>query len=151
MTNPPTRTELLLILIHNYEDVLNGLRDSKGTGEHLPLMCAAWNHPAYQQLERCLSELRHQHPNLYWHLHHTHIWGHHQTVMQCPRCETTYRPWNHPGHHTHGRKHITLQPRIIRTRHPLAKPQLATQAIGWINQHWQGPIILPLELQHHAA
>jgi hypothetical protein len=46
----PRRERIELLLTH-YVNVVTGLRDK---GEHIPLMCAAWNSPGYQELERQL-------------------------------------------------------------------------------------------------
>lgn len=150
-TSRPTKTQLITILLQHYEDVLNGLRDTKGTGEHIPLMCAAWNHPAYQQLEQHLRTLKHQQPVLYWHLAETHIRPAHRKVMQCPHCHRLHPAWNHPGHHTHGRRTIQLVPRIIRATRTDLDPNYCHQAIQWISQRWHGPVTLPEELAHLAA
>lgn len=40
------REEVITTLLEWYVDVLNGVRDGIGDDPtHLPLMCAAWNHP----------------------------------------------------------------------------------------------------------
>ena len=38
--------------------MLAGVRDQGSGGEHLPLMCSAWNAPGYQEFERLLPILR---------------------------------------------------------------------------------------------
>ena len=82
-----TRPELITILLANYEDVLNGLRDTKGDGVHLPLMCAAYNSPAYRQLERQLHALRTQEPTLYRHLAGTHDLATLQPALEHPHVQ----------------------------------------------------------------
>lgn len=150
-TTAPTRTELITILLQNYEDVLNGLRDRKGDGEHLPLMCAAWNHPAYQQLERQLRRLKLEKPHLYRHLAGTYLHPEHQRTMTCPRCKASYRPWKYPSLHSHGRRAVALVPTITRRIHPTINATLAQEGVAWIAQHWHGHIELPTELRHLAA
>lgn len=148
---PLTRHEQLVILLDNYEDVINGLRDRKGNGDHIPLMCAAWNTPTYQQLERLLRQLKRQEPNLYRHLAGTYIHPEHQRTMTCPTCRKHYPPWKYPSLHTHGRRTTALVPRITRRIPNNISPHQTRNAIHWLDQHWQGPIELPAELQHLAA
>jgi len=51
-----TRRERIVVLLDNYTDVEAGLRDRKGEDVlHLPLMCKAWNHPSYRELDRLLG------------------------------------------------------------------------------------------------
>lgn len=150
-TKQRTRHELIIILLESYEDVLNGLRDHQGNGEHIPLMCAAYNTPAYQQLIRQLHTMRTHQPSLYWHLAETYIRPVHRKAMQCPHCHRLHPAWNHPGHHTHGRRHVQLVPRIIRQPRTDVNPTTCHQATTWLDHHWHGTITLPKELQHLAA
>jgi hypothetical protein len=53
-----TRHERLAFLLEHFHDVLAGFRDKGDGGEHIPLMCRAYNSPAYRELERLLPLLR---------------------------------------------------------------------------------------------
>jgi hypothetical protein len=52
-----TRRERIAFLLEHFHDVLAGVRDRGSGGEHVPLMCRAWNAPGYQELERLLPLL----------------------------------------------------------------------------------------------
>jgi len=61
-----TRRERSVVLLDNYTDVGAGLRDRKGEDVlHLPLMCRAWNHPSYRELDRLLGRLKDERHRLY--------------------------------------------------------------------------------------
>lgn len=82
------RHETIRVLLDNYEDVLNGFRDTRGDGEHIPLMCAAFNHPSYRQLTRLLLKLRAQHPDWHHQLVARYLWAPHQRRMVEPKNAT---------------------------------------------------------------
>src|SRR3972149_6142716 len=88
-TSELTRRDQIAVLLHHYRDVLEGLADVDPEacercptfcGSHdcerfgcvneafLALMCPAWNHPSYRQLERLRGELARQEPRLNRHL-----------------------------------------------------------------------------------
>ena len=148
-TRGNTRAQTIRLLLDNYEDVLSGLRDTKGTGDHLPLMCAAWNHSSYRQLTHLLLELRAAQPRPYHHLVARYLWAPHQRRMVCAVCLATYPHWQHPTHHTHGRRNVTLTATISRAPGP--DPTQVTTAVAWLASHWHGRPSLPPELAHLAA
>jgi hypothetical protein len=47
--------ERIAFLLEHYADVLADLYDDRSGGESVRLMCSAWNHPSYQELERLCS------------------------------------------------------------------------------------------------
>jgi hypothetical protein len=141
-----TQRERITILLEHYTDVEAGMRDRKGTGDHIPLMCAAYNHPSYQQLIHQLKQLRQHHRHLYWHLQQTYLTGQHRRVLHCPRCSTTLPTWSHVSYHQHGRTIVAVVPRTIRVVHPRVHRAHVDTAIAWIDTHWHGTAFLPDEL-----
>ena len=85
-----TRRERIAFLLTHLEDVRFGVRDRGASGEHIPLMCAAWNAPGYQELERLLPLLRAERPRLASHLLEAYFAPKRQ-VLQCPRCRGSCR------------------------------------------------------------
>jgi hypothetical protein len=141
-----TQRQRIITLLEHYTDVEAGLRDTKGTGEHIPLMCAAFNHPSYQQLGHQLRRLRLQHRHLYWHLDQAYLTNTRRRVLHCPRCQTNLPSWSTVSYHQHGRTIVAVVPRVIRIVHPNVHQTHVDAAIAWIDNHWRGVAFLPDEL-----
>ncbi len=109
-----TRQERIRFLLEHLEDVRAGVRDrGSESGEHLPLMCRAWNTPSYRELERLLSLLRKTRPDLAWHLSGT-FFARRRRVNVCPRCLGQTAAWSSINFHKHGGKNVALAPRVLR-------------------------------------
>ena len=146
-----TRRERIEVLLDNYVDVLNGLRDRGGDGEHLPLMCRPWNKPrlGYPELERLRLRMREEEPTLYWHLRERYMDYSTRQVRICasPTCTVTYPSWIRINFHTHGRRHVPLISGVRRIYSPRVEKRVLELAIDWLDAQWQGGVFLPDELQ----
>ena len=141
------RTERITILLDHYIDVIHGVYDQPRTHDGPVLMCRAWNHPSYQQLERLRLQLRHEQPRLHWHLAETYFRPIQRRTAYCPRCQQ-HAPPSHIGHvHKHGRRTIALVPRIQRVISPLVKAGYVNEGIRWLDTHWQGEPQIPADLR----
>lgn len=146
MSDSPRR-ERIVVLLENYNDVEAGLRDSRGDGEHMPLMCAAWNHPSYQELDRLLGVMREQRAHLYWNLSETYFRSTKRRVLQCPRCKGVVPTWFSGGHfHKHGNSNVAIVPKVVAVIHKNVRTGHVEQAIAWLDEQWHGEIFLPDEL-----
>ena len=151
MRTTVTQRETIEFLLTHYTDVINGIYPEPRTHDGPTLMCRAWNHPAYQQLEHLRLELRRQHPKLHWHLAETYIRPIQRRTAYCQRCHQ-HAPSSHIGHvHTHGRRTTALIPRIQRIISPLVRPVLVAEAIDWIQFRWQGEPQIPDDLRGLAG
>jgi hypothetical protein len=81
-----SRRERIAFLLAHYSDVLAGVRDRGLGGDHLPLMCSAWNHPSYQELERLLPLLGYDMRRLYRAVMGTYVYPRFVCRAVCPRC-----------------------------------------------------------------
>lgn len=145
-----TRQERIILLLENYVDVVNGLRDRLGTGEHIPLMCRAWNSPrlGYPELERLRLSLRESEPALYWHLAETYFRPERRLVLQCPRCRGVMPSWSSVNFHTHGHQNVAIVPRVLKVVDPKVKREEVERAIQWLDEKWLEPgPFLPDELK----
>jgi hypothetical protein len=140
-----TRPERIAFLLEHLEDVRYGVRDKGSAGEHIPLMCRAWNHPSYRQLEKLLPELRAEQPALAWHLSKTYFGGR-RRVLQCPRCNGVVPAWSSANFHKHGGKNVALAPRVLRVVPLEVRRELVAQAIAWLDERWRGGVFVPDEL-----
>lgn len=149
-----TRTERILLLLDNYVDVVNGLRDKQGTGEHIPLMCRAWNAPTlgYPELERLRLRMQDEQPHLYWHLAESYFRPASRRVLQCPRCRGVMPTWWSGNFHKHQHSNVAVVPRVIRIIDEGVKPVLVAAAVAWLDAEWRepGPFV-PDDLKVMAA
>jgi hypothetical protein len=148
------RHERIVLLLDNYVDVLHGLRDRIGSGEHLPLMCRAFNKPrlGYPELERLRLQLRVEQPRLYWHLAETYFRPERRRILQCPRCRGVMPTWHSAHFHKHGHQNVAVVPRVLKVIHPGVNSERVEEAIAWLDEHWlePGPFV-PDELKAMAA
>jgi hypothetical protein len=148
-----TRREKIVVLLENYLDVVNGLRDRMGTGEHIPLMCRSWNKPkqGYPELERLLSILKLEQRELHRHLAEQYARAPMRRVLVCPRCRGIQPTWSSVNFHKHGHSNVAVVPRVIRVLPAWVEAQKVELAIGWLDEHWNGEVFLPDELRPKAA
>lgn len=142
------RRERIDFLLTHLEDVREGVRDlPSGGGENIPLMCRAWNSPAYQEIERLLPHLRAEHPRLATHLLDRYFSPRRQ-VKACPRCDSTVPAWSSVNFHRHAGKNVAVVPRVLRMTSPNLRPELVTLAIAWLDKRWRGDlgVFIPDEL-----
>ena len=145
-----TRQERILVLLENYMDVVNGLRDRKGSGEHLPLMCRPWNKPAlgYPELQRLLDLLKVEQREMYRHLSQKYAHSPQRRVLQCPRCQGVLPTWSSHNFHKHGHQNVAVVPRVLRVVPGWVKEERIQAAIEWLDGHWSGAgPFLPDELK----
>ncbi len=141
-----TRQERIRFLLEHLEDVRAGVRDrGSESGEHLPLMCRAWNTPSYRELERLLSPLRKTRPDLAWHLSGT-FFARRRRVNVCPRCLGQTAAWSSINFHKHGGKNVALAPRVLRVVSNQVRPEVVEAAIVWLDERWRGGVFVPDEL-----
>ena len=150
-----TRRERIQVLLEYLVDVREGLGDrhkaSSGEwGNLLSLMGAAWNEPAYQELERLLPFLRDDSPRLYWHVCERYLRYGEIRVAFCRRCGNHHASKIGEIHRHPPGKSVTLQPRVVRSIHRAVDPVSVDLAVGWLDGHWRGEAALPkgvLELE----
>jgi hypothetical protein len=140
-----TRRERIAFLLEHLEDVRAGVRDRGRSGERIPLMCAAWNHPSYRQLEPLLALLRSERPSLAWHLTRTYF-APRRRVLVCPRCEGRVDVWSSVHFHKHGHKIVALVPRVLRVVPLEVDPKRVEAGVAWLDGHWRGGVFVPDEL-----
>jgi hypothetical protein len=119
-----TRRERIVVLLDNYTDVEVGLRDRKGDAEHLPLMCRAWNHPSFRELDRLLGVMKDKRHPLYWHLSMTYFHARLRRVNVCPRCRSVMPSWHSANFHKHGHSNVA----VVAPRRSGDRPQGAGRA-----------------------
>ena len=148
------RPDRIIVLLENYVDVVNGLRDRTGTGDPIPLMCRAWNRPkqGYPELERLRLEMRVVQPRLYWHLSETYFRPASRRVLQCPRCRGVMPSWHSANFHKHGHSNVSIVPRVVRVVDAGVEPVMVERAIVWLDEHWADPgPFIPDDLKAVAA
>ena len=141
-----TRRERIVVLLDNYVDVEAGLRDRGSEGIHVPLMCSAWNHPSYRELDRLLGEMKDACQHLYWHLAQTYFHSSHRRVLQCPRCKGIMPTWHSANFHKHGHSNVAVVPRVVRVIHQAVRNEHVEEAVVWLDENWRGDPSLPDEL-----
>lgn len=154
------RFEHLATLLEHYQDVLDGIQDGEssfdGPGDGLALMCEAWNHPAYQQLERLRIVLGSEEPALYWQLAEVYFRAPRKRVAVCPRCgrESVPRVEEYPGASAlgygsckHGSDRVKLQPVVKRVVSAAVEPVIVVLAIQWLEERWAGGVFVPEDVQ----
>jgi len=151
------RRERIVVLLENYTDVEAGLRDRKGDAEHLPLMCKAWNHQSYRELDRLLGAMKDEQHRLYWHLAEMYFRSLKRHVLVCPKCGVlpTWGSKNfqniqvgepHRIHHKHGHSNVAVVPRVVRVVRAEVRTQSVEDAIDWLEANWRGSVFVPDEL-----
>lgn len=147
------RRERIVVLLENYVDVVEGLRDRLGSGEHLPLMCRAWRVPAqgYPELDHQLGIMRASEPSLYWHLAQTYFHSTRRRVLECPRCRAVMPTWHSANFHKHGHSNVAVVPRVIRIVRSEVRAQSVEDAIDWLETNWRGEVFVPDELRAAVA
>ncbi len=147
------RRDRILILLEHYVDVLGGIYDaSKGTDEGvLALMCRAWNHPSYRELERLRLHMRDAEPEHYWHLAETYFRAERRRIATCPKCQREASPALIGELCNHGSKHsgtATMVPLMMWVVHPDVDPKMLAQAIDWLDWKWtRGDASIPDDLR----
>ena len=111
-----TRRERIAFLLAHYSDVLAGVRDRGLGGEHLPLMCSAWNHPSYQELERLLPLLGYDMRPLYRAVMGMYVHPRFVRRAVCPRCGPVSAPGNVGELHRHNHRSVVLVARSVASR-----------------------------------
>ncbi|MBA2707504.1 MAG: hypothetical protein H0U59_06850, partial [Gemmatimonadaceae bacterium] len=135
-----TRQERIRFLLEHLEDVRSGVRDRGGeSGEHLPLMCRAWNSASYQELERLLPALRREQPRLAWHVVKT-FFAPRRQVLQCPRCRGVMPSWSSVNFHKHNHTNVAVVPRVLRMVPGEVQGEIVERGIGWLDEHWRGDV-----------
>jgi len=149
-SNGPTsgRRDRILVLLENYSDVESGLRDRRGDGEHLPLMCRPWNQPreGYPELDHQLGVMRSAEPTLYWHLSQTYFYATRRRVLECPRCRGVMPSWWSGNFHKHGHSNVAVVPRVVRVVRGEVRTQSVDDAVTWLERNWRGEVFVPDEL-----
>lgn len=129
--------QLIPILLHHYRDVCEGIyRDPQGEDDvGKDLMCATWNHPAYQELERLLAIMHERWPRLRQALRQRFERYEELRVAWCKRCGA-HPAWHVGRIHSHppGRS-IALRPRVVRVYAEDAR--YVDDAIAFLEEHWQ--------------
>jgi len=158
-----TRREQILVLLEHYRDVLEGLTDrtprcSGRCGEAicerfgcadegvLALMCRAWNHASYQQLERLRGELARVEPRLNAHLMGRFYGYFERRVAWCRKCGQ-HLPAKKVGT-VHSRcrikgRTVTLSPHVERVVSERVRAFLVAEAVDWLESHWRGEVVIP--------
>ena len=154
-TERPTagRRERIVVLLENYVDVVEGLRDRMGAGEHIPLMCRAWRVPrqGYPELDHQLGLMRLAAPSLYWHLAQTYFHAPRRRVLQCPRCRAVLPSWHTVNFHKHGHSNVAIVPKVVRVVNRGVVVQSVDDAIDWLERSWRGEVFVPDELRAAVA
>jgi hypothetical protein len=142
-----TRRERIAFLLAHYSDVLAGVRDRWLGGEHVPLMCRAWNAPSYQELERLLPVLCVDARPLYRAVVGMYVYPRFVRRAVCPRCGTV-KPPNLVGElHIHqNRKGTAFVARMTWVPLYPVRERDVDDAIVWLDEHWHGGVFVPDEL-----
>ena len=120
--------EQVIVLVH-----VAGLHDGRSDSGGLALMCKAWNHPSFQELERLLPLLGMSAPKQYRAI--VGMYVHPRLVRRavCPRCGLV-KPPNLVGElHQHGnRKSAAFVARMVRVPlYPVEERDLTGRSAGW--------------------
>lgn len=140
-----TRRDRIVTLLEHYRDVLEGLHEGSRPDEVLALMCRAWNHSSYQQLERLLARLRAEEPRLARHLLRYHLDYREVRRAWCRRCGDW--PAAHIGR-VHARckakgRSTTLVPRVVRFPPDDVVSSAVEDATDWLVERWVGEPDIP--------
>jgi hypothetical protein len=142
-----TRRERLTFLLEHYQDVLAGLRDQGNGDVHLPLMCRAWNHPSYRELERLLGLLQRSQPRGYRAIVGMYVYPRHVRRAVCPKCGTVKAPALVGELHRHPHKRSrAFVARMVRVPLYPVEQREVDGAVTWIDEHFRGEPYVPDEL-----
>lgn len=161
------RRERVLTLLEFYRDVLEGLRERGPVcvgppdvcGERdcrrlgvcvesdnvLAMMCEAYNHPSYRELERLLGVLRVREPLLWRALWQRFVGYVERRRARCAVCGD--HPASavgkvHRGCRRKGRT-VTLRAVTVREFPPGFDAAAAERAVDWLVESWRGPVVVP--------
>lgn len=146
-----TRREKILVLLDNYLDVINGLRDVS-LGDGVIGMCRSWNFPpnGYPELERLRVLLRDNMPVCYWHLAETYFRGEAKPARVCPHCwdslkrrDEFWAPHAGPDFHRHAGRSVATVIRPVRRVSAAVDPRLVSEAVDWLEERWTGEPFIP--------
>lgn len=155
---PEDRRGKVETLLEFMLDVELGLRDPLGTGEHIPLMCRAWNAPAYRRLRQLIAELGWADPVAKLHLSARYLAYTTRQVLRCPTCrriESVSLPWKpivagdrrrrRPGirvcHACPGKPR--LREHVERVHPEWVEPAKVERGIVWLVEHFRCDPSLP--------
>ena len=146
-SHPVTRRERIAFLLDHFHDVLDGVRDRGSGGDHIPLMCRAWNAPSYQELERLLPLLGRDVRPFYRAVVGTYVYPRFVRRAVCPKCRAVKAPALVGELHTHaGRKSSAFVARMVRVPLYPVEQRDVDGAIVWFDDHWIGEPYVPDEL-----
>lgn len=142
-----SREERITVLLESYVDVVSGIRD-RGDGDPIPLMCAAWNHPAYRQLDRLLARMRDERGDLYRDVAAYYVWAEQRRVLVCarPGCDASWAAWEDVAFHRHGRTAAAVVPGMVRIPSWPVSTRVLVQGVAWLEREWDGDVFVPDEL-----
>lgn len=132
------RREQIERLLWHYRDVCEGIYDDvDGTGEPTSFMCVAWNHPAYQELERLLHVMHERWPRLRQAVRVRYERYSEKRVAWCKKCGA-HPAWHSGRVHRHppGRS-IALKPHVVRIYSADDSALLVDDATDWLVAHWR--------------
>ena len=132
-------------LLHHYRDVLEGIpdKDRRASDDLLALMCPAWNHRSYRQLERRLEQLKAERPVLHAKVVTRYLRYSERRVAWCKKCGE--HPASQVGdvhRHPPGRS-VSLKPKLIRVLPDNDDPAGVELALDWLEARWVGRADLP--------
>ena len=141
-----TRRERIGFLLAHYHDVLVGLWDDRAGGSSVPLMCSAWNHRSYQELERLLPLLAAASPPVHRAVVAWYVYPRFVRRAWCPRCGQAAPPEHISGLRRHGQRTVALTPKMVRQPPYRVDERLLPLAVAWFDREWRGGVFVPAEL-----
>lgn len=148
------REQKIELLLTWYMDVLEGWQEmGRGAdGMGVKLMGRAWNHPTYQELQRCLIRLRDEENATYWHVRET-FQAARRTVLACPRCfavsEVAAKHFDANGAVKIRHKHpdvVFFVRKTVPAVNAAVRPEVVRDGIRWIASAFAGEPFVPDEL-----
>ena len=152
-----TRRDRITLLLEYLVDVEHGLpeRDPVPQDDILALMCKAWNHESYRQLDRLLRVLWERWPDLHLALVRRYCRFEERRVAWCRKCGA-YEHADRVGksHYTSvvagkklycriGNVTVELLPRIRRVPWETWDVLRVERALEWLELHWTGEADIP--------
>lgn len=139
------RRQAIETLLHHYRDVLEGIPDKEHSrsDDLLALMCPAWNHRSYRQLEQRLAELKKARPKLHAKLETRFLRYTERRIAWCKKCGE--HPASDVGavhRHPPGRS-VSLRPKMVRVLPRNDDPIGVALALDWLEARWLGRADLP--------
>jgi hypothetical protein len=141
-----TRRERITFLLEHFHDVLAGVRDKGLGGEHVPLMCRAWNGVSYQELERLLLLLSADARPLYRAVVGLYVYPRFVRRAVCPKAVPSKPTLVGELHFHQNRKSATFIARMVRVPLYPVEQRDVDAAIVWLDEHWRGGVFVPDEL-----